>query len=219
MSSVWRLYKMQDNLLRFKKNQKYIVFDTETESLSLRLARPWQISWLVCQGDKVIKNEDRFLFWDDLKMSDGAAKITRFDRSAWLKKAEDPKVVLEAFDKYLYNPEYIIIGANLFGYDFYIHNTARKEVGLKSDFSYIDRVLDIQGLQKGIYLGLKTVPENWSAWHYKMLHYRKKGMKTSVKYLCGLYDLEYDENRAHDAVYDNVKTFDIFKKQILTIEV
>jgi DNA polymerase III epsilon subunit-like protein len=92
-------------------------------------------------------------------------------------------------------------------------------LGLKSDFSYLDRVLDIQCIQKGIYLGLKSIPENRTAWQYQMYHYVKRGVKTSVKHLCGLYDIEYNDLKAHDAVYDNEKCLEIFKKQILTIEI
>jgi DNA polymerase III epsilon subunit-like protein len=210
---------MQDNLLRFQKNQKYLVFDTETESLNLFKSRPWQISWAVAEGDKLIKHEDRFLFWEDLKMSDGAAKITRFDRVAWSKKAEDPVKVLADFDKYLYDPEYILLGANLFGFDIFQHNNARRESGLKTDYSYIDRIIDVQALQKGIYMGLKSLPENRTAWHYQMQNFRQRGMKTSVKHLCSVYDIDYDENRAHNAVYDNSLVFQIFRKQIFSIEV
>jgi DNA polymerase III alpha subunit (gram-positive type) len=210
---------MQDNLLRFKKNQKYLIFDTETESLNLVNSRPWQISWAIAQGDKIIKHEDRFVFWEDLKMSDGAAKITRFDRALWQKKAEDPKKVLSDFDKYLYDKDYLIVGANLFGFDIYQHNNIRRALGLKTDYSYINRIIDVQAIQKGIYLGLKSIPENRTAWHYQMQNFRQKGMKTSVKHLCSLYDIDYDENKAHDAVYDNNLVFSIFRKQIYTIEV
>lgn len=210
---------MQNNLLRFKKDQKYLIFDTETESLSLVLSRPWQLSWSIAVGDKIVKNEDRFIHWDDLQMSDGAAKITRFDRHKWESKAEQPTKVLNDFDNYLYNPEYLIIGANLFGFDIYQHNNIRRQLGLKTDYSYINRIIDVQALQKGIYLGLKSVPENRTAWHYQMQNFRQRGVKTSVKHLCSLYEIPYDENRAHDAVYDNHLVFSIFKKQIFTIEV
>jgi DNA polymerase III epsilon subunit-like protein len=210
---------MQSNLLRFNKKQKYIVFDTETESLALALARPWQLSWMVYENNKITKNEDHLLYWKDLNVSADAARITRFDYNNWKEKAKDPKEVLELFESYLYNPEYLIVGANLFGYDVYVINTLRRLLGLKSDFSYLDRVLDIQCIQKGIYMGLKTVPESRTAWQYQMYHYVKKGVKTSVKHLAGLYDIPYDENRAHDAEYDNWLCIEIFKKQILTIEI
>jgi DNA polymerase III epsilon subunit-like protein len=210
---------MQDQLLRFKPKQKYLVFDLETESLNLVKSRPWQISWAVAEGDRVLKHEDRFLFWEDLKMSDGAAKITRFDRVAWSKKAENPVKVLADFDKYLYDPEYILLGANLFGFDIFQHNNARRQSGLKTDYSYINRIIDVQALQKGIYMGLKSLPENRTAWHYQMQNFRQRGMKTSVKHLCSLYDIDYDENKAHDSLYDNSLVFKIFMKQIYAIEV
>ncbi len=210
---------MQSNLLRFNKKQKYIVFDTETESLALALTKPWQLSWLVYDEHKIVKNEDHMLYWKDLNVSADAARITRFDYNNWKEKSEDPKEVLELFESYLYNPEYLIVGANLFGFDIYVINTLRRILGFKSDFSYLDRVLDIQCIQKGIYMGLKSVPKNRTAWQYQMYHYVKKGVKTSVKHLCGLYDIEYNDLKAHDAVYDNEKCLEIFKKQILTIEI
>jgi DNA polymerase III epsilon subunit-like protein len=210
---------MQNNLLRFNKKQKYIVFDFETENLALCLARPFQLSWVIYENNQITKKEDYMLYWKDLNVSADAARITRFDYNYWKEKAKDPKEVLGLFENYLYNPEYLILGANLFGYDVYVHNTLRRILGLKSDFSYIERVLDIQCIQKGIYMGLKTVPENRTAWQYQMYHYVKKGVKTSVKHLCGLYDVPYDENKAHDALQDNIYCLEIFKKQILTIDI
>ena len=162
---------MQNNLLRFNSRQKYIIMDFETEGLSLALTKPWQLSWLVYEDNKIVKNEDHFLYWKDLNISADAARITRFDYNLWKEKAKDPATVLKEFESYIYNPDYLIVGANLFGFDLYVHNTMRRYLGLKSDFSYLDRVLDIQCIQKGIYLGLKSVPENRTAWQYQMYHY------------------------------------------------
>lgn len=210
---------MQNNLLRFNSRQKYIIMDFETEGLSLALTKPWQLSWLVYEDNKIVKNEDHFLYWKDLNISADAARITRFDYNLWKEKAKDPATVLKEFESYIYNPDYLIVGANLFGFDLYVHNTMRRYLGLKSDFSYLDRVLDIQCIQKGIYLGLKSVPENRTAWQYQMYHYVKRGVKTSVKHLCGLYDIPYDEGMAHDAKYDNILCIQIFQKQIMTIDI
>lgn len=196
-----------------------MVFDFETENLALCLARPFQLSWVVYENNQITQKEDHMLYWKDLNVSADAARITRFDYNLWKEKAKDPLQVLKNFENYLYNPEYLILGANLFGYDVYVHNTLRRILGLKSDFSYLNRVLDIQCIQKGIYMGLKTVPENRTAWQYQMYHYVKKDVKTSVKHLCGLYDIPYDENKAHDAMIDNLYCLEIFKKQILTIDI
>ena len=63
---------MNDQLLRFDKNQKYLVLDTETEGLNLVKSRPYQVSWIIAQGDRVLEKNDRYLWWSDLQMSEGA---------------------------------------------------------------------------------------------------------------------------------------------------
>ena len=50
---------MNDQLLRFDKNQKYLVLDTETEGLNLVKSRPYQVSWIIAQGDRVLEKNDR----------------------------------------------------------------------------------------------------------------------------------------------------------------
>ena len=52
---------MNESLLRFNKKQRYIVFDTETEGLNLVTSRPWQVAWLVVEGDKIIARNDMFV--------------------------------------------------------------------------------------------------------------------------------------------------------------
>ena len=44
---------MTNSLLRFKKNQKYIVFDFETEGLNLRYSRPWQLGFIEVEGKSI----------------------------------------------------------------------------------------------------------------------------------------------------------------------
>lgn len=52
---------MDESLLRFDKKQKYLVFDTETEGLNLIKSRPWQVAWLVVEGDRILEKHD--MFW------------------------------------------------------------------------------------------------------------------------------------------------------------
>ena len=59
---------MTESLLRYKKNQKYIVFDTETEGLNLRYSRPWQLSFIEAVGPKVVKSHDLFIDFEDLSL-------------------------------------------------------------------------------------------------------------------------------------------------------
>ena len=210
---------MQDNLLRFKPKQKYIALDTETESLSLSFSRPTEIAWVISEGDKIISKHERFPYWSDLNMSEGAARITRFDKAAWKAKSEPPINVLNDLNKVLYDPEYLILGANLLGFDVYQLNTARRECGLETDYSYVDRIIDIQSVQKAIYAGAKSIPEDRVSWSYQMQHFRKRGEKTNVKHLCSLYEVGYDAFKAHGGLYDCIKTLEIFRKQIFVIDI
>ena len=84
---------MNESLLRFNKKQRYLVFDTETEGLNLVTSRPWQIAWLVVEGDTILSRHDKFIDWPDLNVSEGAAKVTGFSRKEYEKKAESPDQV------------------------------------------------------------------------------------------------------------------------------
>src|SRR6478736_506679 len=113
---------MDDWLLRFKKKQKYLVLDEETESLSLTNARPWQSTATICEGDNIIKEIDDYILWDDLDISEGAKVITRWNEWDYKKRAISPQKAWKNLEKYLYDPEYLIIGSNLLNFDVYILN-------------------------------------------------------------------------------------------------
>ena len=83
---------MKKDLLRFDKDQKYITWDVETEGLNLVHSKPWQIAWIVCQGDKVLEKFDFYIKWDDLKVSEDAARITGFSREDYNRKAIDAPI-------------------------------------------------------------------------------------------------------------------------------
>ena len=57
-----------------------MVFDFETCNLNLvsKDNKPWQLAFMIYEGDKLIESNDYFIHWDDLKMSDGARKVTGF---------------------------------------------------------------------------------------------------------------------------------------------
>ena len=49
---------MTNSLLRFKRDQKYIVFDFETEGLNLRYSRPWQLGIVEAQYATIKNSHD-----------------------------------------------------------------------------------------------------------------------------------------------------------------
>lgn len=209
---------MNDNLLRYNKKQKYIVFDTETEGLNLIKSKPWQAAWLVIEGDKIIKKYDKLIMWKDLNVSRDAARITGFDRKFYNRNAEDPVSVWKELSKYLYDEDYLIIGQNLLGFDVYMVDVWRKLIGEKLDQSYIERIIDTKSLAMAIAKESPVDKDNFIYWQYRWLDYRQRGLKTSQLSLLKKYEIDFDKKRLHDALYDIEMNFKIFKKQLYDIE-
>jgi DNA polymerase III epsilon subunit-like protein len=213
---------MTEDLLRFKNNQKYLIFDYETCNLNLGLTsnKPWQLGFLVCQGKKIIEKKDFYISWDNLKVSADAARITGFSKSKYNRLKKDANNVLEEFEKYLFNDEYIIIGHNVLGFDVYIHNLHRKLLKKPPNYSYINRVIDTNCIARGVKNDISFSKDSkLIEWQYKLLHHRVRGVKTNLKQLCKDYSIEFDENFLHDALYDVEKTFEVYHKMIWQIEI
>lgn len=218
--------KTQD-LLRFKKNNR-IVFDFESFNLNLgseEINRPWQLGWLIIENEKVVEANEDWIFWEDFKeiMSEDAAKITGFNADTYLSKASDPLPILAKFNQYLYDPNYLIVAANPHGFDVYLHNLWQRYHGIKTDFSYLERLICIQNLHKARVLehGLPKVgSKDWAAFSYKLYNHKEKGLKTNLKFLASEYNIEYDETKHHvSALYDVELTDKIFKEQIKKIDI
>jgi DNA polymerase III epsilon subunit-like protein len=154
-----------------------------------------------------------------LSVSVDAARITGFSEHTYHKKKKDKLQVLEFFDKFLYNPDYLIIGHNIIGYDVYIHNVLRKACGKSTDYSYMNRVIDTNCLSKAYKMGLKKVDDNLTLWQYKLNNYIKKGLKTSQITMLKEFSIPFEADKLHDAVYDVKMTLKLFHKLIWNIEV
>jgi len=209
---------MNTQLLRFDRNQKYIIFDTETEGLNLIKSKPWQIAWIVAEGGKIIKKHDRLLRWPDLNVSKDAARITGFNRKHYEQNGEDPKKVWSEFSKYLYDEDYLIVGQNLLGFDVYMIDVWRKLIGEKLDQNYIKRIIDTKSIATAIEKESPVDKENFIYWQYRWLNYKERGLKTSQLTLLKKYDIPHDPKRLHDALYDIEMNFEIFRKQLFDIE-
>jgi len=214
---------MKESLLRFKKNQKYLLFDYETCNLNLTTNnKPWQLAFLVIEGGKVKEKKDYWLKWDELNVSPEAAKITGFTESKYKKKASCPKEALDNFEKYLYDDSYIKVGHNLLGFDVYMHNLHRKLVNskAKSDYSYTENLVDTLCLAKALKKRIKLdKDDDFLAWQYRLNNLIERGLRCNLKQCCKDFDIDFDESKLHDALYDININFEVFKKMIWEIEI
>ncbi len=132
------------DLLRFNPNQKYVLFDFETCGLNLGSLRnkPWQLAFLTIENQKVTDKADYWLKWDDINVSEGAAKVTGWTQKKYEDKAVDPEKPLRHFEEYLYNDSYLKVGHNILGFDVYMHGIARRLLGKQPDYSYLPKLID-----------------------------------------------------------------------------
>tara|TARA_Y100001938_G_C8101556_1_gene442164 strand:+ start:364 stop:1005 length:642 start_codon:yes stop_codon:yes gene_type:complete len=213
---------MNEDLLRFKKKQKYLVFDFETCNLNLESLdnKPWQLGFITCQGTTILDKKDFYISWGDLNISKDAARITGFSKSKYNKGKKDASLVLKEFEKYLYDSNYLILGHNVLGFDVYIHNIYRRLLKKNADYSYVNRIIDTNCIARSI---KNNIPfpsgSKLIDWQYKLLHHRTRGVKTNLKQLCKDYDIEFDESKLHEALYDVEKTFEVYKKMLWQVEI
>mgnify|MGYP005636759121 CR=1 FL=1 len=150
--------------------------------------RPNFTSWQTATPHNVKileKKYDFYLRWDDLKISDGAKKVTGFKESVYKKRAVDPLEVLNLFESYFYNDNYYIVGHNIIGFDIFIHNTHRLLCGKQSDYSYLNRLIDTNCLAKANAMNIEYDSTDLTLWQFKLQKIRQKGIKTNLKsYYC-----------------------------------
>jgi len=210
---------MDESLLRFDKNQKYLVFDTETEGLNLIRSRPWQVAWLLVEGGKILEKHDMFLDWPNLDVSAGAAKITGFTMKEYNKRKESPRKVWEKFSKHLYDKDTFIVGQNLLGFDVYMVNIWRELMKLEADYSYVERIIDTRALAVAIAKDIPVDKDDFISWQYRLINHRERKLKTSQAFLLKKYNIDHDPKRLHDALYDIEMNFKVFRKQLFDLEI
>ena len=209
-----------EDLLRFKFDQKYVIFDTETEGLNLVSSKPWQLAWIEAKGKKITKKQNRFLMWEDLHVSEDAARITGFSKKNYLSKAEDPSAVFKEFMNLISQDDVIVVGQNILGYDLYMLGVIARNLNVKIDYSFAKRCFDTKAIATAIAKDSKNPDkEDFLAWQLRYLNYRERGLKSNQKFLLQHYDIDFDEKKLHDALYDIEKNFEIFQKQLWELEI
>jgi DNA polymerase III epsilon subunit-like protein len=208
---------MKANQIKDNSKQKILVFDTETQWLGHYFNLPWSICWSIYEGDRLIQTEDRYIWWDNFKISDDAARLSHFNLNNYKQKAEQPDRVLLDFEKALYNEDCVVVGHNVLNFDAMIHNSWRRNVGSKPDFSWLTRLYDTNCLQKAYKLHIDIDFKNFLAFQYKLANFKQKGLKTRLGVCCEEYGIDYDEGLAHAAEYDVSRNKLVFDNQVANL--
>ena len=193
-------------------NQKYLVFDTETEGLNLHSSKTWQLSWIVCQGNKVLETHDKFIKHKELNIPEVVRKLTGFDWDKYNSKAESLISVWSKFEKYLFDPQYIVVGQNLLGFDVYMVSHLQRMLGQEPDYSYLPRIYDTRALAKASREELDKPRGDLLSWQYKIINDRTLKAKVSQNQLLKFFDIDFDEEKLHDALYDIKMCYKVFLK-------
>ena len=207
-----------NGLLKHNINQKYVVFDTETEGLSLTSSRPWQLSWILCQGDNILEQHDEYILFNDLNVSEDAARITNFNKDFYLQNAKEPIQVWQKFAPYLYDEKNILVGQNLLGYDIYILNVLMNHIGVKNNWSFLTRIIDTKALATALFKDIEPSGDTLS-WQMKLMNFREKGLKTNQAFLLKHFGIDHDPSKLHNALYDITMNYKIFRKLIMGVDV
>ena len=205
-------------LLRFQKDKPVFVYDLETESLNLRSRNlPWQIAGAVMLNGKIEERFEHHIWWPQLKVGKDAARITRFDYQSYRSKAKDPEEVWDFYKKY-FTKDYIISGHNILGFDVYITRNWLEKIGKFPGWNWIDNCVDTNCLAKAYMMDIGA-EKPLIDWQYKLTSFRKRGVRTSLGAMCKHFDIEYDKDKAHDALYDIGVNCKLYNKLIWALNV
>ena len=196
-----------------KFDQLYFLFDTETEGLNHKFSRPWEVSFVIGKGNYIIDRRQIYIDWPDLELSNKVRKLTGFDQAKYDREKISPKEAFEILAGYLYNPEYMIVGQNIIGFDVYIAAILGQLCGQKiADFSFMDRFLDTRCLSTAHKEGLeKPRSGDLISWQYKLRNDRSLKAKVSQGVMLKYFGIDFDPNKLHDGLYDSEKCWELFK--------
>jgi DNA polymerase III alpha subunit (gram-positive type) len=214
------------NLLRYKfKDFKFVVFDYETENLNLCcLNKPWELGYIVVEGGNITKKVNDRILWKDINISEDAKRITKFNLEDYKKTAKDPQEVLNGFEKYLLDPNFIVIHYNGFNFDNYIHQLFREKLGKSPNYSFLYRSIDVLSLCRAFRLG-KHPPEtreDFFFWQHQLSAFysnarlrflRKKQMNgsTTLSSMAKELNVSVAGDAWHNGLYDVEVTWEILK--------
>ena len=210
---------MDGHLIRFDEDKTFVFIDCETENLCLNSFNnlPWQIAMIKAKGGQILDSKDYYVGWDrDVNVSVEAARITRFNPVDYDKRKIKFEEIFPTIEDWLDNADYIV-GHNILGFDIYLIKDFYNYVG--KDYRHLmSKIIDTNCIARGIKFELPyRTSENFLEYQYKLVHERRKGIKTNLTALGREFQIEHDYDRLHDALVDlelNVKVWNQLKYQL-----
>ena len=210
---------MDDHLLRYDKNKVFVFIDCETFNLCLNSCHnlPWQVSMLKVVFGEVEGQKDFYLKWDThLKIGKEAARITKYSPKKMEEKGLPPEECLPTVIDWLDNCDYIV-GHNILGFDVYLIKDFYTYMG--KDYKHLmPKIIDTNCVARGIKMSLPyDRTKDFLKYQYKILHTKKKGVRSSLTFLGREMEIEHDYENLHDAIVDlglNLKIWNKLKWQI-----
>lgn len=212
---------MDEHLLRFNKTKTYTFIDFETFNLCLNFCHnlPWQVGMLKVKGESILDSKNFYLKWDtELKISEDAARITRFDPLKVSKLGVYQSEVFPTIKDWLENCDFIV-GHNILGFDIFLIKELYKINGLCYKH-LVEKIIDTNCLAKGIKMSIPyKQKDNLLEYQYKLLHTVKRGIKTRLELLGGEYEIDHDYANLHDAITDLELNLKVWNKLKWAIEI
>ena len=213
-----------EHLLRYSRDQLYMGWDKETEGLNLFYSKPWQIAWMVAKQGVMGEMNDRYPYFDDLKLSRGAAAVTRFNYQEYKDKATDARQVLEDFDKDFLNPDIIKFGHNVISLDIPVYFTFRRALGMPVNLDIFENniFLDTNNLMKAHKKRIKIPPvrsKEFLNFNFQMANFHERNLKTNLALTGKEMGINFDYDSLHRGNNDVVLNKLVLDKMLWMIEI
>ncbi len=206
--------------LSYNNKQETITFDLETNMLSLIRAQPWQLAYNISRNGKILKEEEHYIWWPDLKIPEFLKKKIHFDDEKYQRLAKPPEEVFEVFNQYLYDDSYIFVGHNILPYDFPVYRSAALKIGMWKGWSFAERIADTLPLLRMHYAQEKPDPNNFLASLLKHVGKSPRGSKkATLEAGCREFGIPFDSNEAHNAKYDIDRNALLFNKLTYALDI
>lgn len=195
----------------FDFKQKFVVFDFETEGLNLKYSRPWEISYVIGQGTKVLKEEQIYVDVPSLNLSSKVKKLTGFNQEKYDRTKIPAAVAWKKIWPLFSDPDNLLVGQNIINFDLFMIGILAEMAEEEIDYSVLDRFVDTRWL----YLAYKNKiekPRHGSLieWQMRLSNNRDLKGRSSQLTMLKEFGIEFDKDKLHDGLYDCQKSWEIF---------